>query len=158
MTTKATEKIVDALSQLLEGYNELQEFLRQEYGTVGDTYENDDDDDDDDESDEESSPEVEAALVTEIKAALESVIESDDFDPEEVANVLTALTEALEEIDPTVFNHEEEADTGYEAEEEVDDVDLDDEDEYDLDEDDDDLDYDEDDDDDEDDYEEDEDD
>lgn len=97
MTTKATEKIVEALSQLLEGYNELQEFLSQEYGSGSDSYE-DDDDDDEEESDEEASPEVEAALVTEIKAALESVIESDDYDPEEVANVLTALTEALEEI------------------------------------------------------------
>ena len=32
MSTKATEKIIDALAQLLEGYNELQESLKGEYG------------------------------------------------------------------------------------------------------------------------------
>ena len=44
MTTKPTEKIAEALSQLLEGYAELQEALEQEYGNASKGEEDDDDD------------------------------------------------------------------------------------------------------------------
>ena len=99
MTSKQTEKIIEALTQLLEGYSELQEALSSEYDSSKKT----DDDDDDDDKEDEISPEVDNAIVTELKAALETVMESEDFSPEEVAQVITTLTESLEEIDPTVI-------------------------------------------------------
>lgn len=128
MTSKPTEKIIEALIQLLEGYSELQEALSQEYdkGKVKD------EDADDDDGEGEISPEVDAAIVTEIKAALESVIEGEDYSPEEVAQVITTLTESLEEIDPTVFEHEEQSGLEEDEDEDYDDIDEDDDD-YDLD-------------------------
>lgn len=130
MTSKPTEKIIEALTQLLEGYAELQESVAREYGSSGDE---DDDRDDTDEGEEELSPEVEAALVVEMKAALEAVVEGEDYTPEEVANFITTLTESLEEIDPTVFDHKEvsadsEGEGGDYQETDDDDIDYDDDD------------------------------
>ncbi|MBX7145664.1 MAG: hypothetical protein K1X79_14530 [Oligoflexia bacterium] len=118
---KAAEKIIEALTQLLEGYSELQESIENDFGGEKD--------------DEETAEELDAALVTEMRAAVESVIENEDYTAEEIASVISALTDCLQEIDPDVFETEE-------TEEEEDDDDYDDDDE---DEDDEDLDLDEDD-------------
>jgi Sec-independent protein translocase protein TatA len=131
MSTKAAEKIIDALTQLVEGFAELQEKLEEEYDP-----ERKDDDDDASEG-EESNSSLEDALVTEIRAAVESVIENEDCAPEDLASIVSALTDALEEIAPEVFTQEsEEEDEEEEYEEEDEDIDLDDEDDdYDEDED-----------------------
>lgn len=132
MTSKATEKIVDALSQLLEGYSELQESLEREYNAGKAT---DDDDDDDDTEETEVNPEVDAAIVTELKSALESVMESEDYGPEEVAQVVSTMTDALQEIDPGIFEQEEEkiVDDEYVAAGDDDEYDYDDDDDDDID-------------------------
>ena len=139
MSTKATEKIIDALTQLMDGFAELQERLEQDYDP--------DLDEDNKEganknTDEESATNLEEALMTEIKAAVEAVIENEDCAPEDLASIVSALTEALEDIDPEVFTHGEPAES---SDEDEDDDDLDeDEDDEDEDEDEDDEDEDED--------------
>lgn len=106
MSTKTSEKILDALTLLLEGYSELQRSAQKELGGGKDLDEDEDDDDDEDEEEEEVSPEVEAAVVAEIKTTLETVLESEDYSPEAFALVISSLTNALEEIDPDVFESE----------------------------------------------------
>ena len=61
---------------------------------------------DDDTSD--LNAEIDAAMITEMRASLEAVIDNEDFSPEEIASALSSLTEALKEIDPDVFEAEEE--------------------------------------------------
>jgi|LauGreDrversion4_2_1035121.scaffolds.fasta_scaffold127412_3 hypothetical protein len=135
MTTKATEKIIEALTQLVEGFAELQEKLEEDYDPE---VESESDDDDTDSDDEEGATGIEEAIVTEIKAAVESVIENEDCAPEDLASIVSALTGALEEIDPEVFSHGE-AEEEEEEEEEYEDIDDEDFDEdYDEDEDEDD--------------------
>ncbi|MCB0311292.1 MAG: hypothetical protein KDD42_08655, partial [Bdellovibrionales bacterium] len=84
--------------------------------------------------------EAETALTKEIRAAVEAVIETEDFAPEEFAALITSMTDALEEIDPNIFDEgisTEEEEEGYVASDEDDDDedydedDLDDEDLYD---------------------------
>lgn len=137
MTTRVTEKIIDALSQLLEGYAELQDAIESEYSE-------DDVEDESAEDREEGAITPDSALVAEIRSAIEAAMEAEDYTPEEVANLIASLTEALEEIDPNVFDAEEEdksEDEEEEYEEDDDDIDLDEDDddyeEYDDDDDDD---------------------
>jgi len=129
MSTKATEKIVEALTQLVEGFAELQEHLEGEYGAAAD-------EDEADEDEEKESSDLEDALVTEVRAAVESVIENEDCAPEDLGSIISALTGALEEIAPEIFADEGEQQEE-EQEEEDDDIDLDDDD-YEEDDDDDD--------------------
>jgi hypothetical protein len=132
MSTKAAEKIIEALTELVQGFAELQEQLENDFGTESE------EDDTEDNENEEASSELQDALVTEVRAAVESVIENEDCAPEDIASVISALTGALEEVAPEVFAEEEEAEEGKESEEEEyedeDDIDLDDDD-YDEDED-----------------------
>ena len=71
--------------------------------------------------------EVDAAIVTELRTSIETVIDTEDYAPEEIASALSSLSEALEEIDPDVFASEEEDDEDEEYEdddlEELDDLD-----------------------------------
>jgi hypothetical protein len=131
MSTKAAEKIIEALTDLVQGFAELQEQLENDFGTESE------EDDTEDNENEEASSELQDALVTEVRAAVESVIENEDCAPEDIASVISALTGALEEVAPEVFAEEEEAEKGKESEEEEyedeDDIDLDDDD-YDEDE------------------------
>ena len=119
MATKGAGKIIEALTQLMEGYVELQQSVERDFGGREGAEEG------------ELSSEVDSAIVTEVRAAVESVMEDEDYSAEEMASVISMLTDALEEIDPDVFNQEEE-----DEEEEEDDEDEDDDD-TDLDEDDD---------------------
>jgi hypothetical protein len=129
MTTKAAEKIIDALTQLVEGFAELQEKLEEDF---------DPDRDESEEKEETENPagSLEDALVTEIRAAVESVIENEDCAPEDLASIISALTDALEEIAPEVFTEEEKEEE--EEEEDYEEDDDDDDDDIDLDDDDDD--------------------
>ncbi len=128
MSTKAAEKIVEALTQLVEGFAELQEHLESEYGAESE--------DDEGTEDEEETSDLEDALVTEVRAAVESVIENEDCAPEDLASIISALTGALEEVAPEVFaeGSEEEDEEEEEHSDEDEDIDLDDDD-YDYDED-----------------------
>jgi DNA-binding FrmR family transcriptional regulator len=131
MSTKAAEKIIEALTELVQGFAELQEQLENDFGTASDEDEAESDEN------EEASAELQEALVTEVRAAVESVIENEDCAPEDIASVISALTGALEEVAPEVFAEEgqEESEESEEEEyEDEDDIDLDDDD-YDYDED-----------------------
>jgi hypothetical protein len=128
MASKVTRKITEALSDLLQAYSELLEGLQTEFGISEES---------ETEPSEEAADELESSLVNEVRAALELVMDQDDYAADDVAALITSLTEALEEIDPTIF----EASEGEEEEEEEegdDDEDYvvdDEEDEYDEDED-----------------------
>jgi len=95
MARKGSEKIIDALTQLMEGFNELREKAEADYSV--------DDEEEGTAEDSEISSEIDAAIVTEMRAALEAVIDAEDVTPEEIAAAISSLTEALEEIDPDVF-------------------------------------------------------
>jgi len=135
MSTKAADKIIDALVQLLEGYSDLQQAVEEDLGL-------DLEKDGLVEEDIELNPEMDAAMVTELRFVIETVMETEDYSTEEVASLISNLTDALEEIDPDVFETEDiEIDIDEEDEDIEDyDDDLDDDDDYedDLDEDDDD--------------------
>jgi hypothetical protein len=125
MTTKATEKIIDALTQLVEGFAELQQGLEEDFDP--DQAEDEKEAEDDDEP----STDIEEALVTEVRSAVEAVIENEDCAPEDLASIVSALTDALEEIDPELFASQEESeDEEDDLDEEDDDLDLDDDDDY----------------------------
>ena len=98
MGMKGASKVIDALKQLMDGYCELQEAIERDYGGRGEDAED---------ASSELSTEVDAALVTEIRAAIETVMEEEDFSAEEIASVISILTDSLEEIDPDVFEPSE---------------------------------------------------
>ncbi len=125
MGKRAAEKIADSLAMLLEGYNELKENLKEELSVVSE-----------DEDEEIEDQDVDAAMVTEVKAAIETALESEDYSPELLGSAIAVMTEALEEIDPTVFESSEDED---EKEEETDEYDDEDDEDIDYEEDDDDL-------------------
>ena len=123
MGKRAAEKIADSLALLLEGYNELKENLKEELSVVSE-----------DEDEEIEDQDVDAAMVTEVKAAIETALESEDYSPELLGSAIAVMTEALEEIDPSVFESSEEDD-----EKETDEYDDEDDEDIDYEEDDDDL-------------------
>ena len=128
MAKKAGEKIIDGLTQLLEGFRELEEMVAEDFGSDETEAEVDDED---------IRAEREAAIVNEMRASIEAVIETEGITSEEVASTISAMTEALQEIDPDIFEEasgEESETDSTEAEDDDDDLDDDD-----LDEDDDDL-------------------
>lgn len=135
MAMRAAEKIVDGLIQAMEGFVELQQGIEEEFASEnGNGY-------DADKASSEMTEEVDAAIVTELRAAIESVMDSEDYGSDEIAALFSSMSDALEEIDPDVFEEteEEEEETTYgeeadDSEEYYDDDDLepleDDEEEY----------------------------
>ncbi len=124
MSMKSTEKMIEGLSILMDGFAELREEVEEEYRAESGL-------EDDEEEDEELSLEVDAAIVNEFRAAIEAVMENDETSTEDIATMSTSLTDALEEIDPSVFAEESEEDEEeniYYSDEELDDDDLDDDD------------------------------
>ena len=116
MAHSATEKIVEAITQLLEGLTELQEAIEE-----GEVEALSDDDDDADESDAEEDNET--ALIGEMRSAIEQALEVEDYTPEDIAGLIATMTEALEEIDPNIFNQEAYADVEADDVEDYDDDD-----------------------------------
>jgi hypothetical protein len=117
MSNKAADKIIESLTQLIEGYYELQQMVADDLGAGVDLT---------DEDNQELAAEVQSALTTEVRSAIETVLENDEIAVEDLAMVVSNLTEAIEEIDPDVF-------ASGETEEEDDDLDLDEEEDEDLD-------------------------
>ena len=118
MANKAADKFIDALTNLLEGYNELAQLVAEDLGVSAQVSEEDN---------HELEMEIQAALSTEIRAAIETVLENEDYSVEDVAMVVSNLTESIEEIDPDVFASEE-SEEEEEDEDDDDDLDLDDDD------------------------------
>jgi hypothetical protein len=124
MVMKASQQIIEGLSQLMEGFASLQASVEEEFENS--------DEELDDSPDSPANLEIDAAIVTEIRACVEAVMENEEYAPEEIASLVSTMTDALEEIDPGVFEEAEEEvieiDTDiYDDDEEFDD---DDEDEY----------------------------
>lgn len=113
--------MTEALSDLLEAYSELLESLQEEFGEEGS---------DPEDGAVATSPEMESGLVNEVRAAVELVMDQDDYTADDIASLITSMTEALEEIDPSIFEQVDE-------EEETEDIEVDEDDEDEDDEDDD---------------------
>ena len=111
----AKSKLDQALIDLIEAYTELEAELDKKFA-------------DDEES-------YAAALIETIETSVEAAIEDQDASTGSFASLLSSMTEALEQLDPSAFEGGEEEDDDDEYEADDDDVDLDDDD---LDEDDDD--------------------
>lgn len=130
MAKEIQEKLVEAISQLVESYSELRESAEAEFQEEHDEDEGELDPD-------ELETGIDATIVSELRLAIESVIDSEDFAPDDFAVLLGAMSDALEEIDPDVFEAEIEEDEEVEPLEDIDDEpDLDDEDFDDFDDDD----------------------
>jgi hypothetical protein len=119
MTKKATGKITDGLAMLMEGFAELQQAVQAEFEVEDEASE--------EKEDEEQTAEMEAALVTEVRAAMEFVLEGEECSTEDLATMISSITDALQEIDPEVFEAEEgeeEEEVEFDDDEDFDDDDL----------------------------------
>lgn len=132
---KTDAKLLEALTLLMEAYSELQKSVESDFGTT---------DLEDIDENHDLQVEIDAAIVTELRTTIETVIDTEDFAPEEIASALSSMSEALEEIDPNVFASDEdddveeydEVDDDLDELDDLDDIDdLDDLDEYDEDDD-----------------------
>ncbi len=108
---KSSNKLADSLTAYFSAYKALEETLQEDYGT-------------------ESSNDLSAALVGEVSSALETVLDSDEFSPTFVGSSVKILIEALEDLDPEMFEasgKDEDKDTDDDSSE--DDEEIEDEDE-----------------------------
>jgi hypothetical protein len=127
----AADKIMESLTLFMEGYAELTSGIESDYAAEGE-------EEFDEAKSSEVALEVEAAIITEMRAALEAIMETEDFGTEEIAIAISSLSEALEEIDPDVFEasdddeeeSDEEVDEEYYEDDEDIDADIDEDEEY----------------------------
>jgi hypothetical protein len=104
----------------MEGFAALQESIEEEFEVAESEL--------DDSPDSESNLEIDAAIVTEIRACVEAVMENEEYAPEEIASLVSTMTDALEEIDPAVFEESETEEI--EVDTELDEEEFEDDDEY----------------------------
>jgi hypothetical protein len=104
----AYTKLDQALKDLIEAYTEIESELDDKHG-------------DDEES-------FSTAIIEVLETAVESAIDEQDSDTRSIATILSNLSEALEQLDPSAFDAEETEDAD-EDEEEDEDYDIDDDDE-----------------------------
>lgn len=97
-------KLDQALSDLIEAFSELEVELDGKFSEDEESYN--------------------SALIETVEAAIENALDEQDSSTGVVASILSSLTEALEEIDPSAFDDIEE-----EADYDLDDVDMEDYDE-----------------------------
>jgi len=85
--TSSFAKLDQALGDLIEAYSELGETLEEKYG-----------------EDEEA---FSTAVVEALESCLETAMEENDVSSGFVATLLASFTEALEEVDPSAFDDED---------------------------------------------------
>lgn len=107
-------KLDQALRDLVEAYSNLVTELEGKYG------------DDDEEA-------ITTAIIEAVETSIEGAIDEQDSSTTEFAEMLSALSEALEQLDPSAFEEQAEEEEEYE-EDEDEDVDYDDIDDADIDE------------------------
>ncbi len=100
---RAVDKIIEGLTQLLEGFVELQSKIEKDFEVAEPDFADEADDSD-------IRVEIDAAMVTEIRATIESVMDAEDYSADEIATFLSVTQDALEEIDPDVFESDEDED------------------------------------------------
>ena len=120
--SKTTEQFADAIALLMESYTK---FTKSSLGFGNDEDEDEDEEleDDDDDSEGAISEELKAGLINSARDAIEMVMDSEDHSTRDIANVISALTEAIQDIDPDVYGTQE-----FEEIEDEDDEDEDDDD------------------------------
>lgn len=100
-------KLDSALKELIEAFSEVEEDLDEKFGEDEEAYT--------------------SALIEALETSVEGAIDDQDSSTTTFASILSTLTEALENLDPTAFegasseDEEEEEETDYE----IDDVDYD---------------------------------
>ncbi|MCC6219779.1 MAG: hypothetical protein IT291_00905 [Deltaproteobacteria bacterium] len=99
-------KLDEALSNLIEAYAELEEEIDQRFGDDEDAFEH--------------------KIIEVLETSIETALENQDASTNLFATIVSALSEALEQMDPTAFDEEEEDSIDYSFEE--DEIDYDDED------------------------------
>lgn len=110
------ERLDEAMRDLIGAYMQIQDKLETEHG-------------DDEDS-------IAHGLTEALETALESGLEEHDVNTSAMASMLSNTTDALEQLDPSAFDEEEDEVVSYESNETDDeDIDLDEEDEEDIDED-----------------------
>lgn len=112
----STKKLDQALIDLASAYSELETQLTEKHG-------------DDQEA-------LAGALVEVLEAAIDTALEEEGISTGRFASMLTAVTEALEQIDPSAFDEGGEEEYEYDIDDSDIDLDDDDDDEDDLEEDD----------------------
>ena len=105
MASHANDKLVSALSQLAEAYAELQEELEEKFNS-GEREEDDDFEDEENDDEEALAEEVDAAMVSELKLAIDSVIDSDDVATEEFAAIFRQPHFLLQKPKAFVFSRQ----------------------------------------------------
>lgn len=105
----STKKLNQSLVDLTSAYSELETQLSTKHG-------------DDQEA-------LSGALIEVLEASIDAALEEEGVSPSRFASVLTALTEALEQIDPAAFDEGGEEEYEYDVEDS--DIDLDDDDDED---------------------------
>jgi hypothetical protein len=107
------ERLDQAMKDFIEAYLQIQDELETKHGDDEDSVAN--------------------GVTESIETAIESALEEHDISTGSMATILSNMTEALESLDPSAFDDDEEEDEEYEVEEitddEIEDIDLEDGDE-----------------------------
>ena len=109
MTIKSIEKVTETLAKLLQAYEELRNSAESQVQVAAKHADSDAETDLDDEAIE-AEIEIEETVSSDIKAAVDGLLDNGDHSVEDLAILISHLTEALEQIDPDVFGMEDEAD------------------------------------------------
>lgn len=105
------EKLSQAIIDLIEAYSVLEDELEEKHPDDEDAYA--------------------LSLVNAVETAIEAGIEEHGSNTSSFANLVSVMTEALEQLDPSAFDEDEEIEEEYEMQ----DIDYDEDDDLDLDED-----------------------
>ncbi len=126
MTTKAAEKIISGLTETLAGFYELKTSIEEDIsaGPVSGGKK---------QSAKAIATEIAAAIALEMRSILDTIIEEEDQSVETLAAFSAALTDAIEELDPDVFEDEDKEDDDDEDEDDDEDDDEDSDDDEDFD-------------------------
>ena len=122
MDNKTLDKLIKSMNGLIAGFQAVEEDVKAQHDI--------DPESDDLNDDPEKLAEINTGVISEVRTILETMIDDDEYSAEEIGKVLTALSEALQEIDPDVFDA---SDDDEEDDDESDDVDYDEDDDDDLD-------------------------
>ena len=118
MAEKINEKLTEALTLLFEGFFELKEQAENDYSAKNVEEEDDFDD-------EEMLDDIDSAVAVEFKKAFEAVLDAEDYTPNDIADLMSVMTEALQEIAPDVFEDGDDDEDGDEDDYEEEDLDED---------------------------------
>ncbi len=94
MAQESTRSMIEGLSLFLEGFIRNQYELQEEFGATGTT---------DGSAAVKDGIDLDTAVVIEMRAVMEGIMEAEDYSPEELAALTAVMTDAIEQISPEVF-------------------------------------------------------